>query len=107
MTTPAPRPTWAVAGGLFPRALAIVYVIAFVSLGVQVIALAGHDGILPAGQYLEAARSQLGALRFWLMPTVFWAGAGDAALRVACWGGAAIAAVVALGFIPLPGLAIA
>src|SRR5580765_4108820 len=107
MTTPASRSTWAVAGGLFPRALGVIYVIAFISLAVQVTALAGHDGILPAGQYLEAAHAQLGAQRFWMMPTVFWAGAGDLALRAACWGGAAVSLVVALGFIPLPGLAAA
>src|SRR5262245_8788968 len=103
-----PRRTWTVAGGLFPRALAVVYVIAFVSLGVQVTALAGQNGILPAQQYLDAARGQLESQRFWLMPTVFWwTGAGDAGLRAACWGGAAVALVVALGFLPLPGLAIA
>jgi lipase maturation factor 1 len=107
MTTPASRSNWAVAGGLFPRALGVIYVIAFVSLAVQVTALAGHDGILPAGQYLEAVHTQLGAQRFWMMPTVFWAGAGDLALRAACWGGAAVSLVVALGFIPLPGLAAA
>jgi hypothetical protein len=108
MTTPtAYRPTWAVAGGLFPRALAVVYVIAFISLALQIMALAGHDGILPAQQYLDAAKGQLGMQRFWLMPTLFWwTGAGDVALRAACWGGAAIAAVVAVGFLPLPGLAL-
>src|SRR5262249_44795215 len=72
----------------------------------QVTALAGHDGILPAQQYLDAAGGQLGVERFWMMPTVFWwTGASDAALRAACWGGAAIAAVLALRVLPVPGLA--
>jgi lipase maturation factor 1 len=109
MTTPkASRSTWAVAGGLFPRALAVVYVVAFISLALQITALAGHDGILPAQQYLDVARGQLGMQRFWIMPTIFWwTGAEDATLRAACWGGAAVAAVVASGFLPLPGLALA
>ncbi len=37
----------------FVRLLAVVYFIAFTSLGVQVLGLIGRDGILPAQTYLD------------------------------------------------------
>ncbi|UPT73215.1 MAG: lipase maturation factor family protein [Elusimicrobiota bacterium] len=75
---------------LFMSALGVCYLAAFVSLGVQVRGLVGSDGLLPAAGLLDAARAQLGPSRFWLFPTVFWAGASDAALSGACWLGAAL-----------------
>ena len=70
------------------RALALVWLEAFVSLGVQVAALVGPDGLLPAADYLAAmAGRHPGAARFVLFPTLFWLGAGDAALRLACAAG--------------------
>src|SRR5262249_15047915 len=93
-------------GSLFLRALAVVYIMAFVSLAVQIRGLAGANGILPAASFLEALRTQVGAERFFEVPTVFWlTGAPDGLLVATCWAGAVIAAVVACGFLPLPGLA--
>jgi hypothetical protein len=107
---PAPplSSTYRLSGVLFVRALGVVYLIAFASLGVQVAGLAGSGGILPAGVFLEAARAQLGPERYWQIPTLFWwTGADDALLRAACWAGAAIGAAVALGFASRIGLALA
>ncbi|HZN04261.1 MAG TPA: lipase maturation factor family protein [Candidatus Polarisedimenticolia bacterium] len=104
---PAPRPrdSYALAGSLFLRALAVVYLMAFVSLAVQIRGLAGANGILPAAQYLEALGAQVGPERYWHVPTLFWlTGASDGVLVAACWAGAAVALMVACGFLPLPGL---
>jgi predicted DCC family thiol-disulfide oxidoreductase YuxK len=103
----AERPTYAIAGCLFPRALAVIYLMAFVSLGVQVIGLAGHDGILPAQPFLDAVAGRYGAERFWLLPTLGWISASDGFLRFLCWGGALVSAAAAAGIATGPCLLIA
>jgi lipase maturation factor 1 len=72
---------------LFLRALAIVYLIAFVSLAFQIEGLVGSRGILPASQLLEWVRSQTGAERYWILPTLCWLSSSDAFLLFLCWGG--------------------
>lgn len=70
------------------RALALVWLAAFASMGVQVAGLVGPDGLLPARDYLGAmALRHPGAAHVALFPTLFWFGAGDAALRAACAAG--------------------
>ena len=58
---------------LYHRLLAAIFLIAWVSLGVQVDVLIGSRGLLPAAPFLAAARAQgLGVAQ---LPTVFWLGA--------------------------------
>ncbi len=45
---------------LFLRLLGVVYLIAFAFLALQITGLVGEHGILPAGQFLEWARSIYG-----------------------------------------------
>jgi lipase maturation factor 1 len=61
--------------------LALVYLIAFVSLGVQVQGLIGSYGILPAADFLATVHRQLGSSAYWNCPTVFWQNSSDSALR--------------------------
>jgi len=86
------------ATGLFLKALGAIYLIAFVSFGVQAGGLIGSRGILPVANYLRGMREALGARAFWHAPTVFWASSSDLALRVAWIAGAALAIVLMLGF---------
>jgi predicted DCC family thiol-disulfide oxidoreductase YuxK len=83
---------------VFLRLLALVYVAAFVSLGSQVHGLIGERGLLPARDFLLAARQARGDEAFWLLPTLGWLGAGNTALSVLTWGGGAAALVALLGF---------
>jgi lipase maturation factor 1 len=80
---------------LFLRALALIYFSAFYSLLRQVRGLIGPDGILPAGQYLEAVRRALGPSRFWFAPTLYWISSSNAAIMTFCWIGL-IASIIAL-----------
>jgi len=57
---------------LFLRILALIYLIAFVSLWVQLEGLIGDRGILPVGDYLNAISTQMGGERFFLLPTLSW-----------------------------------
>ena len=83
---------------LFSKALALIYLIAFVSFGAQAAGMIGSQGILPAGNYLESARAAMGARAYWFVPTLFWINSGDTALRLAWILGAALAIVATLGF---------
>jgi hypothetical protein len=93
-------PSYRIARRLFLRLIGVVYVIAFASLALQVTGLVGRRGILPAGAFLEWAHGTYGRAAYQLLPTVFWLGAGDTALRLAAWGGAVLGALVVLGAAP-------
>jgi len=88
--------TFAVSRWLFLRALGLIFIIAFISLWVQVKGLIGSQGILPAQDLLRSAQMQLGPERYRLLPTLFWVNASDTALNIACaLGTAAALALVA------------
>jgi predicted DCC family thiol-disulfide oxidoreductase YuxK len=88
---------------VFLRALALVYLVAFVSIGVQIRGLIGSRGILPVGTFLTAATDALGGGRVWhQFPTLFWFWHTDTALVSACVAGAALAVVLLLGFFERP-----
>jgi len=83
---------------LFLRALALIYFSAFYSLLFQIRGLIGPNGVLPAGQYLEAVARALGPLRFWFAPTLLWISSSSHMLLFLCWMGllASIAALLNL-----------
>jgi lipase maturation factor 1 len=84
---------------LFLRLLAVIYLIAFASLGVQITGLIGSRGILPLGGYLAAVSKALGARGYWSMPTILWLAHGDWFLKAACVAGVALAIVLLLGVV--------
>jgi predicted DCC family thiol-disulfide oxidoreductase YuxK len=71
---------YALVSWIFLRVFGAIYVAAFASLGVQILGLIGHDGILPAGEYLEAAHRALGNSAYRLLPSLFWVNSSDTAL---------------------------
>lgn len=77
---------------LFLRAMGLIYFSAFYALLFQVKGLIGTQGILPAGEYLDDARS-LGAARFWYAPTLLWLSSSNHMLMALMWAGL-IAAVI-------------
>ena len=91
--------TYATAEWLFLRALATIYLIGFVSFGVQATGLIGSNGILPAGRYLHAVSGGLGVAGYWTVPTILWLNSSDAFLKTVCGAGAAISIVLLLGFV--------
>ncbi len=81
------------------RALGFVYLIAFVSLGNQLLPLIGSQGLLPAVDLLELDPSHPTRLAAFLdYPTLFWFRCTDAFLTTSCWIGAALSAAVFLGY---------
>jgi predicted DCC family thiol-disulfide oxidoreductase YuxK len=86
---------------LFLRALGVVYLIAFLSLWVQVDGLIGSQGILPAASFLDAVRGAFGAERYRLLPTLFWLGASDRVLHAACAAGTLLSVLLVAGIAPV------
>ena len=94
------RTTFHLSRWLFLRGLGCIYLIAFLSLWVQIHGLVGSNGILPAGQYLEAVRQQIGTEGYYLVPTLFWLNTSDAFLHFLCAGGVLLSLVLIAGFVP-------
>ncbi|MGO4883555.1 MAG: lipase maturation factor family protein [Bryobacteraceae bacterium] len=85
------------ASAIFVRALGAIYLIAFLSFGVQAPGLIGSQGILPISSYLRSAHAALGARAFWYEPTIFWFNSSDLAFGAAWIAGAAMAILLMLG----------
>jgi predicted DCC family thiol-disulfide oxidoreductase YuxK len=81
---------------LFLRTLAVIYAIAFGSLGTQIVGLVGAQGIAPVHDYLQRIAAAFGPIRYLSLPTVFWLNPGDLPLRVLAWAGVALAALLLL-----------
>ncbi len=87
---------YALASWVFLRLFGAIYLSAFASLAVQIEGLVGHDGILPLGNYLDAARQALGGAAYATLPTLFWLDWSDAALMAGTVVGALLAVFVIL-----------
>src|SRR3989440_145216 len=98
----APAPAYLLSRWLFLRLLGAVYLVAFVSLAVQVRGLLGEHGIVPAGAFLERVHAQYGGAAYRLFPTLCWVGAGDGMLQLLAWGGAGLALLLIAGVAPVP-----
>ncbi|MEY2530876.1 MAG: hypothetical protein QOI96_961 [Verrucomicrobiota bacterium] len=97
-------PTYFAARTWFLRALGLVYLIAFVSLWVQVDGLVGANGILPISEFLPAAHDQLGAHAFALFPTLCWLSSSNTFLHFLCGGGVVLSLLLIFGIAPVVSL---
>jgi hypothetical protein len=88
------------------RLLGLVYLVAFVSLGVQITGLVGERGLLPAVEFLGELRRYYGAGAWWSWPTLVWLSPTDTGLRVLCWGGAAVSVLLMFGIAPAAAAAV-
>src|SRR6059058_3482989 len=93
-------PTYFWAQRWFLRALGLTYLIAFLSLWVQVDGLIGSNGVSPLNQFLPAARAQLGQDAYALLPTLCWFNSSDAFLHFLCGAGVVISLLLIFGIAP-------
>jgi predicted DCC family thiol-disulfide oxidoreductase YuxK len=87
---------YALVSWVFLRLFGAIYVAAFASLGVQVLGLIGHIGILPVCDYLAAVHQSLGNSAYRLVPTLFWVNSGDTVLVAGTVVGAVLGLLVVL-----------
>jgi len=92
---------------VFLRLLGLVYVIAFLSLQGQLLGLIGAHGILPVGNFLQAAQRNFSSEGYRLFPTLAWISSSDATLKLLCSVGALFGLLVMLGVVTGPALALA
>jgi hypothetical protein len=100
--SPAEAADYRLVRALFLRGVALVYGLAFLSLWAQVEGLLGAGGILPAAEFLDGLREQLGDPAIGQVPTIFWLESSDAMLTGMCGVGVLLAAVVLWGAAPAP-----
>jgi len=89
--------TFHYASWFFLRLLGLIYLIAFLSFGVQAAGLIGSRGISPLTEFLGAARQYFGNARFWNVPTLFWLQGSDAMIRVVWIAGVVLSVLMAVG----------
>jgi predicted DCC family thiol-disulfide oxidoreductase YuxK len=93
-------PTYFWARRWFLRMLGLIYLIAFVSLWVQVDGLVGSNGMSPVGQFLPAVRQQVGPVAYFLLPTLCWFDSSNAFLHFLCGGGVVLSLLFIFGIAP-------
>jgi predicted DCC family thiol-disulfide oxidoreductase YuxK/uncharacterized membrane protein YphA (DoxX/SURF4 family) len=94
---------------LFLRGLALIYLIAFASLWMQLDGLIGSQGIVPAQDLMAAVKKtaseqHLGLALVHLFPTLCWWSASDRALHWQCGAGLALSILLLAGIAPAPAL---
>jgi len=85
---------------LFNRLLALLFLVAFVSFGIQARGLVGSQGILPVAEHLAAVREQLGPEAYRLIPTLLWLDASDTAILALCVAGVLASLLLFSGALP-------
>jgi lipase maturation factor 1 len=93
-------PTYSLSSWLFLRLLALIYLIAFVSLGVQIEGLIGSNGILPVTSFLDFVHQRVGIQGYWLVPTICWLQSSDFFLKILCGSGAFLSVLLLIGIAP-------
>ena len=85
---------------IFVRLVGVNFLVAFASLVAQIRGLAGHDGILPAAEYLGQLGARMGPIRFLMLPTLAWLNASDGFLIGLSIAGMLAAALAIAGLAP-------
>jgi len=93
-------PTYFWARRWFLRMLGLIYLMAFVSLWVQVDGLVGSNGMSPVGQFLPAVRQQVGPVAYFLLPTLCWFDSSNTFLHFLCGGGVVLSLLLIFGIAP-------
>ena len=93
-------PTYHWARRWFLRSLGLIYLIAFVSLWIQVDGLVGSDGMSPVNQFLPAAHAQIGREAYTLLPTLCWFNSSNACLHFLCGSGVILSLLLIFGIGP-------
>jgi lipase maturation factor 1 len=101
-------PSYSVSGWIFPRAIGLVFLCAFVSLWVQIEGLTGARGILPVAEQLAAVENHFRSAgsdwqKWTTMPSLLWFGASDAHLHAWLAVGTLSSLLLVLGLVPALG----
>jgi lipase maturation factor 1 len=93
-------PTYFCARRCFLSALGLIYLIAFISLWIQIDGLVGTKGIIPIEIYLADAKAQLGLAALSVLPTLCWISSTNAFLHFLCGGGVVLSLLLIFRIAP-------
>jgi predicted DCC family thiol-disulfide oxidoreductase YuxK len=93
-------PTYFWARRWFLRTLGLIYLIAFISLWVQVDGLIGSSGMSPVNKFLPAVHQQFGERAYSFLPTLCWFNSSNGFLHFLCGGGVFLSLLLILGIAP-------
>jgi len=101
------RPSYFFVRRAFLSCLGVIYLIAFVSLWVQISGLFGSNGIAPVQETMAAWKQQahaahLGWSKFYKVPTLCWISSSDGFLKFQCAAGTVLAVLLIVGIAPAP-----
>jgi hypothetical protein len=96
----AQNASFAIGTRILVGTVAISNAVAFGSIWIQWRGLIGPSGILPAGQFLLAARNQLGARAYFDVPTLCWMFGTGRFIEVLCLLGIGLSFLLLAGFAP-------
>jgi predicted DCC family thiol-disulfide oxidoreductase YuxK len=99
-------PTYFWARRWFLRLLGLIFLIAFVSLWVQIDGLVGSNGVSPVSRFLPAVRQQFGSDTYFVLPTLCWFDSTNGFLNFLCSGGVVVSLLLILGIAPALSLAV-
>src|SRR5437660_10545985 len=91
---------------IFLRVLGLIFYSAFFSLLPQIRGLIGPQGILPAGEYLQALAERFGHAGYWYAPTLLWLSGNSRMVTGICWAGMIASLLLVLNLWPRGMLAI-
>lgn len=100
------RPGYLWARWIVMRGLGLIYFSAFYSLLFQIKGLLGPNGILPAGDYLQAVRAAIHPWQVLFAPSLLWLGSSNHALMALMWVGLVASVAVTLNLWPRAGLVV-
>lgn len=93
--------TYLLSRQLFLRLMGVIYLIAFLSFGVQARGLIGENGILPVGDFLSRIYTARHHQAYAVVPTLCWFESADWFLTwVLCAGGVVFSLLLILGVLP-------
>lgn len=93
-------PRYNIVSWVYIRALALVFLIAFISFGSQALGLISHQGIIPISELINVVKQQVGIERYWYLPMVFWINSSDVAIQTTCWGGVLLSVLLFINIFP-------
>jgi predicted DCC family thiol-disulfide oxidoreductase YuxK len=94
-------PSYFVARSIFLRALGLTYLVAFLSLWIQIDGLVGERGILPVSEFLPAVKAEYGTRAIFALPTLCWFNSSNAALHCLSAVGVIASLVLIVGWAPV------
>ncbi len=92
---------------IFRKSLAAIFLIAFISFGVQAPALIGSHGVEPVALYFQRVEAQLGSAAWRAAPSFYWLRTGDLFIQAVWMCGAACSLLAFLGVFWRGGLLVA